>query len=84
MSLTAARSVCRIERAAGRVERDQLDIQIGQIRGQNLPVVGMYAAGNQHAARAAGDAHGHEHGLGRGAAAVVEARIRIVHAGQLG
>ena len=43
----------------------------------------MHAAGNQHAARAAGDAHGHEHGLGRGAAAVVEARIRIVHARQL-
>ena len=28
--------------------------------------------------------HGHQHGLGRGAAAVVQAGVRDVHAGQLG
>ena len=43
----------------------------------------MHALGDEHLAGAAGDAEGHQHRLGDGAAAVVEAGVGDVHAGEL-
>ena len=72
------------DRAVGRADGDQLDAEVRQVRGQDLAIFGMDAAGDDDAAVAAGGADGHQHGFGRGAAAVVEAGVRDVHAGELG
>ena len=58
-------------------------VQVGQVGGDDLAVLGMHARGNDHPPRPAAAAHGHQHRLGHRAAAVVEARVGDVHAGQL-
>ncbi len=73
----------RRDRSLGRAHGHQLDPQVRQIRRQHLPILRMHAGGGHHAAVAAGGAGGHQHGFGRGAAAVVQAGVRDVHAGQL-
>ncbi len=66
----------------GRGYGDQLAVEVGQVSGENLSILGMQTCRNDHAA-AAGRVHGHDGGLGRGGTAVVETRVRHVHAGQL-
>ena len=62
---------------------DDFGGEIGQICFQYLAILGMHAFGDNYPAGAAGGVQGHEHGFGCRSAAVVQAGVRHVHAGQL-
>jgi len=74
----------RLEEAVRRGDGHQLAVEVGEVRGQDLAILGVHAGGRHHAPRSAGGAAGHEHSFGHGRAPVVEAGVRHVHAGELG
>ena len=58
-------------------------VQVGQVRLQDLPVFGVHAGGDDHLRLALRHAQAHQHRFRRRAAAVVQAGVGDVHAGQL-
>jgi hypothetical protein len=64
--------------------RDELGCEVGEVGRDDLAVLRVHRAGEHDPALAPGDAQRHQHRLGHGGAAVVEAGVRDVHAGQLG
>ena len=67
----------------GRCDRDQFRVDVGQIGLQNLAILGMYRSGRHDATGTSRGGQAHQHRFGRRAAAVVNAGVRDVHAGQL-
>ena len=73
----------RIEEAVGRRQRRHLYVAGWRGRSSASAVLGMDALGDQDLVPLRRDAHGHEHRLGHGAAAVVKAGVGDVQAGEL-
>ena len=72
-----------IEMATGRRNGHERHAEAGQVRGERLSVFGVQAFRDDHLALAVGDVDRHQHRLGHGRAALVEAGVGDVHAGQL-
>ena len=82
VSSTAAARSCGFDDAVGRADGDQLDAEVCQICGDRLAILGMHARGGDDSAVSLRAADGHQHGFGRGAAAVVEAGVGDIQAGE--
>ena len=72
-----------IDPAATRGDDDDLGFEVGQVGRQDLSRLGVDRPGDDDPALPPGDGQGHEDRLGDRRAAVVEAGVRDVHAGQL-
>ncbi len=78
------RQLLRLQDAARRADRHHFDAEVFEIRGNRQPILGMQARRHDNFAKPTGGARRHQHRLGRGAAAVVEAGVRDVEAGEPG
>ena len=76
--------IVRVQETIRRREFLHAAIQVRHIGMKRLAVLGVNALGDEHFAGAAGDAEGHEHGLGDGRAAFVERGVCHFEARELG
>ena len=64
-------------------DRDELRLHLGEERREHLAVLGVDRLGDDDLSEPSRDRQRHQHSLGRGRTAVVEAGVGNVHAGQL-
>ncbi len=69
----------QVGRSVGRGNDDQLALQIGKIRAQNLTIFGMNGSEDDDLLVSVGDAHRHESGFADGRPPFVEAGVADVH-----
>jgi hypothetical protein len=70
------------EHAGGRADGFHLHAEVFQVRGNREPILGVQARRHDDFAIPAGRADRHQHRLGRGTAAVVEAGVRDIEPGE--